>query len=242
MKAVILAAGRGSRLKEKTEPLNKCMLLFQGKPLIEFSLESAYISCVDEIVIVVGYRAQDIINFYGIQYKGVRIQYVFQEKQLGLVNAIEQTKDALKGEDFILLLADEILLNPKPKEMIDKFKEENLFVICGVTKADDISQISKTYSIIYDKKTDNIYRLIEKPRKPINNIMGTGNCIFRNTIFDYIQYTAINYFRKEKELPDLIQCAIDDGKNVKLFFVGAQYININTPEDIELAEKIYRPI
>jgi UDP-N-acetylglucosamine diphosphorylase / glucose-1-phosphate thymidylyltransferase / UDP-N-acetylgalactosamine diphosphorylase / glucosamine-1-phosphate N-acetyltransferase / galactosamine-1-phosphate N-acetyltransferase len=239
VKAVILAAGRGSRLKEKTEPLNKCMLVFHGKPLIEFSLESAYISGVAEIIVVVGYRAQDVINTYGIQYKGIKIQYVFQEKQQGLVNAIEQTQEALQGDDFILLLADEILLNPKPKEMIEKFREEKLFAICGVTKAEDITQISKTYSVIYDERTEKIYRLIEKPRKPLNHIMGTGNCIFRNTIFEYIKYTPINYFRQEKELPDLIQCSIDDGNDVKLFFIGAQYININTQEDIELAEKMY---
>ena len=68
--------------------------------------------------------------------------------------------------------------------------------------------------------------------------MGTGNCIFRNEIFDFIPYTPINYFRKEKELPDLIQCAIDDGKEVQMFFISAKYVNINTPEDIEIAEKM----
>ena len=237
MKALILAAGRGKRLEEKTEPINKCMLDMKGVPLIQYSLESAKLSCVSEIIIVVGYRAEDIINTFGITYKGIRIRYVIQEQLAGLVSAIEHCQNAVDGEDFILFLADEVLINPKPMEMITIFKEESLFTVCGVTPVDDISQIKKTYSVIYDESTNKIYRLIEKPRKPFNNIMGTGNCIFKNDIFNYIAYTPINQSRQEKELPDLIQCAIDDGNPVKLFFIGSHYVNINTPEDISIAEK-----
>ena len=88
MKAIILAAGRGRRLKEATEPVNKCMLKFNGRHLIEYSLESARLSSVDEIIIVVGYHAEDIINTYGINYRDIRVQYVIQEDQKGLVDAM----------------------------------------------------------------------------------------------------------------------------------------------------------
>jgi len=237
MKAIILAAGRGKRLKEKTEPANKSMLTFKGRHLIEYSLETARLSKVDEIIIVVGYRAADIVNKFGIQYANIKVRYVIQEEQKGLVNALEYTREALDGDDFILLLADEIMIHPNPWEMIETFKKENLFVMCGVTRVKDRTQISKTYTVICNEADNRIYRLIEKPRNPFNDIMGTGNCIFKNEIFDYIPYTPINYVRKEKELPDLIQCSIDDGNPVKLFFINAQYVNINTPEDISIAEQ-----
>jgi len=240
MKAIILAAGRGKRLKEATEPANKSMLKFKGRHLIEYSLETAHLSQVDEIIIVVGYRATDIVNRFGIQYENIKIRYVIQEQQKGLVDALEQTREVLEGHDFILLLADEILIHPNPIEMINTFKDENLFVLCGVTRAEDRSQISKTYTVICNEADNRIYRLIEKPRNPFNDIMGTGNCIFKNEIFDYVPYTPINYVRKEKELPDLIQCTIDDGNVVKLFFIDAQYVNINTPEDITIAEQSFK--
>jgi NDP-sugar pyrophosphorylase family protein len=239
MKAIILAAGRGKRLKEKTEPVNKSMLKFKGRHLIEYSLETARLCKVDEIIIVVGYRAEDIVNRFGIQYENIKVRYVIQEEQKGLVNALEYTRDVLNGDDFILLLADEIMIHPNPQEMIATFKRENLFVLCGVTRVEDRSQISKTYSVISNEEDNRIYRLIEKPRNPFSDIMGTGNCIFKNEIFDYVPYTPINYVRKEKELPDLIQCTIDDGKPVKLFFINAEYININTSEDISIAEKSF---
>ena len=49
----------------------------------------------------------------------------------------------------------------------------------------------------------------------------------------------INQNRREKELPDLIQCAIDDGEDVRSFDIGEGYVNINTPDDIEIAEREY---
>ena len=80
MKAVILAAGRGKRLHDYTEGCNKCMLKFHGRYLIEYSLEAASRSGAKEIIIVVGYRAEDIINTYGISYKDIKIKYVIQKE------------------------------------------------------------------------------------------------------------------------------------------------------------------
>jgi NDP-sugar pyrophosphorylase family protein len=79
MKALILAAGRGSRLGDQTEDHNKCMLLMLGKPLIQYSLENAVRAGVSEIIVVVGYRAEQIINRFGIEFEGVRVQYVLQD-------------------------------------------------------------------------------------------------------------------------------------------------------------------
>ena len=82
----------------------------------------------------------------------------------------------------------------------------------------------------------NIFRLVEKPRNPLNNLMGTGNCILRNKILEYIERTPINQERGEKELPDLIQTTIDDGKPVKSFLICDSYFNINSVQNLEEAE------
>ena len=110
MKAVILAGGRGKRLKETTNSSNKCMLEIDTKPVLEYNLDRALEMDVDEIVMVVGYRAEDIINRYGTSRNGVRIRYVIQWEQRGLVHAIECSKDAIGNDDFFLLLGDEVLI------------------------------------------------------------------------------------------------------------------------------------
>jgi dTDP-glucose pyrophosphorylase len=85
-----------------------------------------------------------------------------------------------------------------------------------------------------------IYRLIEKPRKALNDWQGTGHCVFKNEIFSYIERTPIHPERGEKELPDLIQAAVDDGQLVKVFDVCDEYTNINTDEDLKEAETIMK--
>jgi len=240
MKALILAAGRGTRLQNSERSPNKCMRMFNGRRLIEYSLESAFMSRVDEIVIVVGHQAESIINTYGISYRHIRISYVLQRELEGLVSAMEYAREALEGEDFILLLGDEIVWDPHPRDMIEAFEDENLFALCGVADVSDMDEIRKTYAVLYNPYDNRIYRLVEKPRKPINSYKGTGNCVFRNEIFDCIPYTPVNQVRGEKELPDLIQCTIDEGNPVKLYLIGSRYVNINTVGDIQLAEDIFK--
>lgn len=240
MKALILAGGSGRRIKADAHGRNKCMLRFFGKPLVEYSLENAIRAGVEEIVLLVGYRAEDIINMFGNRYRDVPIRYVIQHDPKGVVHAIESSREALGTTDFMLFLADEILANPRHDEMIRQFYDEGIFVACGVVEEPNAEEIRKTYAVIQDDRDRRIYRLIEKPRKPSNNIRGTGNCVFRSGIMEYLDLTPVNQSRGEKELPDLIQCAIDDGLKVKAFEIGNAYININTPDDIGIAEKTYK--
>lgn len=236
MKALVLAGGRGSRLESITVSINKCMLALDGRPLIEHSLANALAAGAEEIIIVVGHLAEQIINVFGNIYEGVPVKYVIQWEQRGLVHAVECARDMIDGADFMLFLADEVFVDPRHAAMIDLFERDQLAVLCGTIVVEDRSQISKTYSIITGSN-DEIHRLIEKPDNPMNDIMGTGNCVFANRIFEYIDATPINQQRNEKELPDLIQCAIDDGQPVKYFNVGRTYVNVNTPNEIARAEQ-----
>jgi len=239
MKAVILAGGRGKRLKETTNSSNKCMLEIDNKPVLEYNLDRALEMEIDEIVMVVGYRAEDIINRYGTSRNGVRIRYVIQGEQKGLVHAIECSKDAIEKDDFFLLLGDEVLINSRHKEMMREFLDSELFTVCGVCVQQDKSKIGRTYAVLANDE-GMVYRLIEKPKKPLNSLQGTGNCIFKNEILQYIERTPIHPERGEKELPDLIQCAVDDGQFVKIFHICDAYTNVNSIEDLEEAEQILK--
>jgi dTDP-glucose pyrophosphorylase len=239
MKALILAGGRGKRLDEISIPRNKCMTEVNGKPIVEYSLDCVSNTDIDEVIIVVGYRAEEIINTYGNRYKHKKLKYVIQWEQKGLVHAIECAKDAVESDDFMLLLGDEVLINPRHQAMLDEFRRGNVFALCGVLRVEEKDLIKRTYTLIHDSNNV-IYRLVEKPRNPLNNFMGTGDCVFRNEIFDYVEITPIHHERKEKELPDLVQCAIDEGKTVKSFIICDRYTNINSKEDIAIAEGFFK--
>jgi NDP-sugar pyrophosphorylase family protein len=235
MKALILAGGRGRRLDSLSAQKNKCMIRIHGIPALEYNLRYLEQTDIDEIILVVGYRAEEIINYYGNLYHHKKLTYVIQWEQKGLVHAIECAKDAIGKDSFLLMLGDEIMVHPRHKEMIAEFQKGHAFALCGVLRVENLSLIKRTYTLIQDDACV-IHRLVEKPQTPLNNIMGTGQCLFHHAILDYIDITPIHHERKEKELPDLIQCAIDAGKVVKSFQICDQYTNINTSEDIEMAE------
>lgn len=232
LKALVLAGGNGKRLKESTAETNKCMLKFGDKYLIQYSLDNAVKLEVTEIVIVVGYLAEQIINEFGNSYRGKKITYAIQKQQKGLVDAISCAQNYIGASDFILLLGDEFLCETEHEKMVEKFYKINSFAICGMIEVEDKSQISKTYSVLYNNENSQILRLIEKPDFPQNNLMGTGNIIFKNQIFDYVDKTPINQNRGQKELVDLIQCSIDDGKEVVYHRLCSKYVNVNTPDDV----------
>lgn len=230
MKALILAGGRGKRLGDLSANRNKCMLEIEGRHVIEYSLDNAISSGADDVIIVVGYKAEEIINHFGNNYKGRALRYVIQAEQKGMVHAMNCAKEALAGDDFLLLLGDEIMRGPKHREMLSYFASSGAFAVCGVVKVANRELIKKTYTIVKDDK-DTVYRLVEKPRRPLNEYMGTGDCVFRNAILNYIEFTPIHHERHEKELPDLIQTAIDDGETVKAFIICDKYTNVNSKED-----------
>lgn len=239
MKAVILAAGRGRRLGEATQGTNKCMLPIHGRPLIEYSLSAASrLARIQEVLIVVGYRSGDITGRYGERFEGKPLRYVQQKEQRGLVDAVASAAGALEGSDFMLFLGDELMLKGRHEEFLRFFEQSGVFALCGVVKVEDRSLISKTYSIT-QAEDGRISRLIEKPAHPANDIMGTGNCVFSTRILSYIPRTPVNRKRGEQELPDLIQCAVDDGQTVKPFFICQAYANINDPGEIDRTESYF---
>ncbi|MBF0458837.1 MAG: nucleotidyltransferase family protein [Nitrospirae bacterium] len=240
MKALLLAGGRGNRINELSSVRNKCMINIDGRPVIEYALKHAADAGVEEIVLVVGYKAEEIINSVGNKYKDTPVKYVIQWEQKGLVHAMECARETIAGSDFILFLGDELMVNPRHRRMIEEFSNNNggVFALCGVLWVDNTDMIRRTYTMIKDE-SGRIYRLVEKPRNPLNNFMGTGSCVFKNEIFDYAAVTPIHHQRKEKELPDLIQCAIDDGKTVKSFVVCDRYANINSFVDLNEAEDFF---
>ena len=236
MKALVLAGGRGRRLEGHSAERNKCMLEFAGRPLIEHSLDHCVRMGLDEIVIVVGYLAEQVINHVGISYRGVRVRYAIQREQHGLVHAIETAAPAIGSSDFMLFLADEILVDPHHASMLERYQCDDVFALCGVTFPQNREAVRNTYAVLEDQQ-GRILRLIEKPRRALNDCQGTGNILFNNGILEYLARTPINTGRHERELPDLIQCAIDDGHIVRSFVIGGRYININTPEHVTEAEQ-----
>jgi CTP:phosphocholine cytidylyltransferase-like protein len=110
MQAIILCAGRGTRMGILTEFLPKPLLSFAGKTLLEYKLESLP-DKVSEVIIVIGYLGEKIISKIGEEYLGRKIIYVKQKELLGTSHALHQARDFVDGnacEKFLVLMGDDI--------------------------------------------------------------------------------------------------------------------------------------
>jgi NDP-sugar pyrophosphorylase family protein len=107
MKAVVLAAGRGTRLRPLTDDMPKPMVSLRGVPLLEYTL-SILPSQVDSVVIVVGYMSDKIKNYFGRSFNGRAIEYVHQTEPRGTFHALRQAEDKIADEVFLIVSGDDV--------------------------------------------------------------------------------------------------------------------------------------
>lgn len=106
MQAIILAAGKGTRMRPLTLKTPKPLVPLVGKPLLEHTLNELP-DRIREVILVVGYRADQIKKYFGSNFNGRKVRYVKQLKQKGTFHALRVAKKLLKPE-FLVLMADDI--------------------------------------------------------------------------------------------------------------------------------------
>jgi len=107
MKSVVLAAGKGTRLRPLTDDKPKGLVEVDGKPILTYCLEQLAELGTDEFVIVVGYMKESIIDHYGDSFEGIPITYTHQREQKGLAHALLSVEEHI-DDDFMLMLGDNI--------------------------------------------------------------------------------------------------------------------------------------
>ncbi len=243
MKGVILAAGKGSRLAELNLQ-HKSFAVVHKKHVINFSLDlltngSKADSFVDEIIIVVGHNKEVIIDTLGDSYCGVPIKYVEQKELKGIAHAILTAKEYI-NDDFIMCLADEILIRPDLGGMIAKFKETNSVCTCGVIiDGDDNSGKPIAYKVSGSLITD----VEEKPANGYpNDLRGVGEVIFKKECLEYLTKLQPNPKRGELEMGDWINMAVNEKGTATVYPLAEAYVNINYAQDIENANNLLESI
>jgi len=241
MKAIILAAGLGSRFTSSIEtqegqpatPLHKCLAKVGDRRILDFSLDTAVDLGVNEIVVVVGHMAETIRDAYGSDYRGAPLTYAYQTEPLGLIDALSCGRDALGEADFWLFLGDEILIDADHHKMQSNFYQSNASISCGAIPTDDPERIRKNYTLSFDPDSGLIRRVVEKPVQLLSPYIGTGNCLFRNDTLHYIDQMPTDPGTGKKELAGLIQYTIDAGDAVLCHKFEAiyHYVNLNTFQD-----------
>jgi UDP-N-acetylglucosamine diphosphorylase/glucosamine-1-phosphate N-acetyltransferase len=215
MKAVVLVAGKGTRMEPLTSGCSKVMLPVANKPILEHILGAAIEAGVDGFVFITGYLEKQIMEYFGDGSKwGVSIEYVHQEKQHGTADAIFQAKGHVRGT-FLVLTGD-------LKALLERQEEA---VIC-------VKKVNKPSNFgVLETEGEKVLKIIEKPKNPPTNLANAGVYLFRDSIFDFIEQTQLSS-RGELEITDSIQLLIDSGASVGYRLLETEWIDIGYPWDL----------
>ncbi|MFC6952948.1 sugar phosphate nucleotidyltransferase [Halorubellus litoreus] len=204
MKAVVLAAGEGRRLKPLTNRRPKPMLPIAGKPLLEYVLESVADAGIDEVVLVVGYARDRIqTHFEDGDDWDIDLEYVVQEKQLGTAHAIAQAEGAV-DDAFVVLNGDRIIEPSAVTSVRDRLERDGGPVMT-VTRSVDPG----AYGVV-DLDGDRVVDIEEKPREAASELINAGVYGFERSIFDAIRETPAGE-TGERGITDTLAGFVDDG-------------------------------
>lgn len=205
MKAVILAAGEGLRCRPLTLTRSKVMIPVANKPLIEHIINAVAENGIKEIILVVGYKKERIMDHFGDGNEfGVKISYVFQEAQLGTAHAVNQVKEHTDG-DFIVLNGDNLIDAGTISDLLaGKDGEATLLAI--------EREETSGYGIVIPENR-RVKKIMEKPKEVISHLINAGVYVFSPDIFEEIDQTPLSE-TGEYAITDTIQRMIEKGKNV----------------------------
>ncbi len=233
MKAVILAAGQGRRLRPLTNDRPKALVELAGKPFLEHVLEALSEAGVLEVGIVVGRLGEKIEEKFGEKFGEMKLSYLKQENEVGTAKAVYTAKGFVGDDDFICAHADVIIESGLYKKLIEEFhgKEELDAVIVG-REVDEPWR----YGVL---RTENCFlkEIVEKPEKgkEPGKLINAGVYWFSRRIFKAIEETGKSE-RGEFELTDSIMRFAENNRAGVLHYEGKCF-DIGSVEDLKNAEK-----
>ena len=222
MKAVILAAGQGTRMGPLTVNTPKVMLPIANKPILSYVIESARDAGIRDFVLVVGYGAKLIKDYFKDgSFMDVRIEYVCQEKQMGTADAVASV-EGIVGDRFLVLNGD-IIVNPGHIKKLTQCRSDAVMTARHVYNPSEFG--------ILEVRDRHVLKIIEKPAAPTTDLANAGIYLFPSSIFDVIRKTPLSV-RKEYEITDSLQMLIDKGTDVGFIELSDKWMDIGRPWDL----------
>ena len=174
MYAVILAAGKGTRMSDLTKETPKPLINIQNRPIVSYTIDNLPDEITD-IIFVVGYLKEQFQNTFGNTHNGMNIHYVVQENINGTDGALRMAKTLLQGEErFMVVMGDDLYMSQDLKKLI-KYPYALLV---------DYSFDAKNFGLISIDDSDNFDGIIEKSDKHSEGLVSTAAYVLGQEYFD----------------------------------------------------------
>lgn len=231
MDAVVPAAGRGTRLGSLTDEAPKGLVDVAGRPLLSYVLETLVDASVDELIVVVGYEGERIVDHYGDSYGGVPITYVWQREQLGLGHAVLQAAPHVDGP-FVVLNGDNVFgggIEPA-------IRRATTTDVDAVLLVEDVSREEAAETGVVEVENGRITGLREKPDEPSSTLVTTG-CVLPESVFHACRLLRPSP-RGEYELSEAVHLLVESRHVVEFVRSEDWRVNINERSDIADAAEL----
>ena len=182
MKAFLLAAGSGSRLRPLTDETPKCLLPVRGNPLLQIWLELCRAAGIVEVLINVHAHAQKVREFIQKQNTGVRVTSAEEKELLGSAGTLAQNREFVKGEEAFFVFYADVLTNLNLRELLVFHRRKHMAATLGVYQVPDPSRCG----IVDTNNDDIITRFTEKPQHPESNWAFSGVMVASPQILDLV--------------------------------------------------------
>lgn len=230
MQAVILAAGKGSRLHPITTSRSKAMLPILGKPIVERVMEGLVVNDVDDFILVVSQNDHYIRRYFQQESQiEVNVRFVIQPERLGMADALRWAAPLIQ-EDFVLSACDNLIDSGDIARMLDLWQTSprpNAILTLLTVPAE---QINRSGIVALDG--DRVVRILEKPAQndAPSDIASLPLYCFSHQLLDYLPEVRLSP-RGEYELQDAIQMLIDRHGEVRGLMVDSR-LTLTRPADL----------
>ncbi len=223
MKAIIPAAGIGTRLRPHTYTLPKALLFVAGKPIISHILDEVIKLDVSSIVLIVGYKGDLIEQYVSEHYKDLNVDFVVQEKRRGIGHAIDLTREVADVEEPLLIILGDTIVKADLAALVQT--EHNAL---GVKEVEDPRRFG-----VCEVNDGFITRLVEKPQNPPSNLALVGLYYLRNShslftaLREEIDGGIMNH--GEYQITDALQIMIEKGEKFTPYGID-EWFDCGKPE------------
>jgi len=225
-KAVLLAAGRGTRMRELTADVPKPMIKVRGKPILLHIVEGLQAAGIKDFLLIVGYHSETIREYFGDgTCFGLRIQYATQVVQDGTGRVVDLARDFVGDSPFVLSYGD-ILVDPvNYKSIVDL--ADDVEAIVSVKQNEDVSKGGAVF--VNERMAVTDIREKSQPGETTSPWYNAGVYAFRPSIFEWTAKLQPSP-RGEYELTDAIRDLAQSGRKVKALELSGEWADVRDPE------------